>query len=107
MTTSDDHIKRALGITPTEKATAADRDRGGVEPEPIFQIILTEYLSQYSPAVEYRPGVIIQSTADIIAALEDMVDLSHDEANAVLYNLGFRPGHNSSGYFGWMLSLSH
>lgn len=46
---------------------------------------------------------MIRTTADIINDLADMADLDPDEVNAVLIRLGYRPGRNNSGSFGWMM----
>lgn len=67
-------------------------------------IIIEEYLESYTPTTE-QGGVIIQTTADIISALSDMADVEADEVNTILMRLGFRPGRNASGSFGWLMRL--
>lgn len=69
-------------------------------------IILEEYLKRYKPISSAVGGVIITSTADIMSELGDMADLKPDEVNAVMIRLGYRPGRNKSGSFGWMMQLN-
>lgn len=69
----------------------------------IDTIILEEYLKRYTPVDKYTPGVIILSTSDIISDLSDMTDLSPVQVNRVLSSLGYTPGRNHSGSFGWMV----
>ena len=69
-------------------------------------IILEEYLKRYKPISSAVGGVIITSTADIMSELGDMADLKPDEVNAVMIRLGYRPGRNQSGSFGWMMQLN-
>ena len=69
-------------------------------------IILEEYLKRYKPISSALGGVIITSTADIMSELGDMADLKPEEVNAVMIRLGYRPGRNKSGSFGWMMQLN-
>jgi len=72
----------------------------------VSTIIMEEYLTRYNPAEEYGPGVIIQTTADIISELSDMADLDPDEVNAILISHEYRPGRNNAGSFGWLMRHS-
>ena len=69
-------------------------------------IILEAYLKRDKPIASAVGGVIITSTADIMSELGDMADLKPDEVNAVMIRLGYRPGRNKSGSFGWMMQLN-
>lgn len=98
MDMSDKAIKKALGITPTD----SDEESPKMD---CNTIILEEYLARYSPADAcHREGVFIRSTADIIAELSDMADLTADEVNTFLISRGFRPGRNNAESFGWLMS---
>lgn len=90
-------IKKSLGILPE---VSMDEDSPKMDTN---TIIVQEYIKRYAPADTYGPGVIIQTTADIINELADMADLDPDEVNAVLIREGYRPGRNNSGSFGWMM----
>lgn len=65
--------------------------------------ILDSYLDGFTPVDEYRPGVIIMTTDEIISALGEMADISQDDVNRALVTKGFKPGRNSSGSFGWFM----
>lgn len=69
----------------------------------VNSIIIEEYLTRFAPAGKYGPGVMIQTTADIISELSDMADLDPDEVNAILIHHEYRPGRNNSGSFGWLM----
>lgn len=69
-------------------------------------IILEEYLRRFKPIQSATGGVIITSTADIMSELGDMAYLKPDEVNAVMIRLGYRPGRNKSGSFGWMMQIT-
>lgn len=99
MSMTDHQIKKALGILPE---VSMDEDSPKMDTN---TIIVHEYIQRYAPADAYGPGVIIQTTADIINDLADMADLDHDEVNAVLIRGGYRPGRNNSGSFGWMMRV--
>lgn len=93
-------IKRALGLVRTVPEDNETNENTGPS---INEIILEEYLTRYSPAESYSQGVMIQTTADIIAELSDMADLDPDEVNAILIRHEYRPGRNNSGSFGWLM----
>lgn len=59
-----------------------------------------------APADSFGSGVQIVTTDDIIAELAPMADVSPEEVNTVLMGLGYRPGRNTSGSFGWMMRRS-
>ena len=103
MKMGDHAIKRALGIV---SSASEDNETNENSAPSSNAIILEEYLSRYSPAEAYGPGVMIQTTADIISELSDMADLDHDEVNAILIRNGYRPGRNNSGSFGWLIRHS-
>lgn len=66
-------------------------------------IILGKFLEGYIPVDEYGPGVVIMTTDDIISALDNMADIGQADVNLALATIGFKPGRNSSGSFGWMM----
>lgn len=66
-------------------------------------VILGRYLEGMVPADKYGPGVTVMTTDDIIAALSDMADLTQGDVNRVLAVLGYVPGHNKAGSFGWLM----
>lgn len=86
------------------RATAGKNipDSGKVEVSPNMQI-LGEYLAGFSAPPTFEKGVLVRPTADIIADLQEMAELTHDEVNAAMLLYGFRPGRNSSGSFGWLM----
>lgn len=98
----EDAMKRASGRMSSASEENEENETGILSGN---AIILEEYLTRYSPAETYGPGVMIQTTADIISELSDMADLDHDEVNAFLIRNGYRPGRNNSGSFGWMMNL--
>lgn len=69
------------------------------------ELIVCSYMQDYSPAGEYGQGVMVLTTADIIAALSDMADVDAATVNRVLVQLGFVPGRNNSGAFGWLVTV--
>lgn len=73
------------------------------EPVDTNALILGRYLEGYVPVDEFGPGVTVMATDDIIAALGDMADISQGEANRVLAVLGYVPGRNTAGSFGWLM----
>lgn len=66
-------------------------------------VILGRFLEGCSPVDSFGPGVTIMTTDDIISALGDMADISQDDVNRVLSSLGYKPGRNTVGSFGWMI----
>ena len=66
-------------------------------------IIVRSFLQGKAPTESFGPGVKIMTTDEIISALSEMADLSQDDVNRVLAFLGYRPGRNNAGSFGWMM----
>lgn len=66
-------------------------------------IIIGNFLLGYVPAEEYGPGVEVMTTDDIITAPGDMADLTQEDVNRVLATIGYRPGRNAAGIFGWLM----
>ena len=66
-------------------------------------VILAEYLNGYMPVTKFAPGVLIKTTDELIAELADMADMTQTDVNRVMVTLGYMPGRNDSGSFGWML----
>lgn len=66
-------------------------------------VILGRFLEGYVPVDQFGPGVTLMSTDDIITALSDMADISQADVNRVLAVLGYKPGRNSAGSFGWLM----
>ena len=66
-------------------------------------IIISSFLEDYRPVSEFGAGVVIMTTDEIINHLNEMADLSQDDVNRCLASLGYRPGRNNSGSFGWMV----
>ena len=66
-------------------------------------VILGRFLEGYVPVNQFGPGVTLMSTDDIITALSDMADISQADVNRVLAGLGYKPGRNSAGSFGWLM----
>lgn len=104
MKITDRYIRKALGNGGGFSPKGDESDEN-TAPE-VNTIILEEFITRYSPAEKYGPGVIIRSTADIIAELSDMADLAPDEVNAFLIRHKYRPGRNNSGSFGWLMSYT-
>ena len=78
-------------------------NRAKTEPVDANGIILGRFLEGYIAVDEYGPGVTIMTTDDIISSLSDMADISQADVNQVLATIGFKPGRNSAGSFGWMM----
>lgn len=51
--------------------------------------------------------MVIITTDDIIAALGPMADISRASVSNALISLGFRPGRNTAGSFGWMMKAAN
>lgn len=66
-------------------------------------VILGRFLEGYVPVEQFGPGVAIMSTDDIISSLSNMADISQTDVNRVLAVLGYKPGRNNAGSFGWMM----
>lgn len=66
-------------------------------------VILGHFLEGCTPVDSFGPGVTIMTTDDIIAALSDMADISQGDVNRVLAELGYVPGRNTAGTFGWLM----
>lgn len=66
-------------------------------------MIVGGYLAGYAPAGEYGPGVMVMTTDEIIAGLTDMADVGQGEVNRVLVSMGYSPGRNEAGSYGWLL----
>lgn len=69
-------------------------------------VILGRFLEGYVPVDRFGPGVTVMSTDDIISALADMADMadiSQADVNRVLAIIGYKPGRNTAGSFGWLL----
>ena len=73
------------------------------EPIDANAVILGQYLEGYIPVDKYGPGVTVMSTDDIIAELSDMADMTQSDVNRVLAGLGYKPGRNPAGSFGWLM----
>lgn len=66
-------------------------------------VILGRYLEGFIPVDQFGPGVTVMSTDDIITALSDMADITQADVNRVLATIGYKPGRNSVGSFGWLM----
>lgn len=66
-------------------------------------IIIGSFLQGFVPVDTFGPGVTVISTDDIISALADMADISQDDVNRSLATIGYRPGRNDAGSFGWLM----
>lgn len=73
------------------------------EPVDANAVILGCFLEGYVPVDRFGPGVTVMTTDDIISALADMADISQADVNRVLAVLGYKPGRNSAGSFGWLM----
>lgn len=69
------------------------------------RIIIEAYLSAYEPHNGISPGLVVLTTDDIIEALGSMADISQADVNHAMVALGFEPGYNSAGTFGWLMKL--
>lgn len=74
-----------------------------IEPVDANAVILGRFLEGYIPVDSFGPGVIVMSTDDIISALSDMADISQVDVNRVLATIGYTPGRNTAGSFGWLM----
>ena len=72
-------------------------------PSDVVPMILGSYLDGFIPVDSYTAGVAIKSTDDIISDLASMADLTQEQVNWTMASLGYRPGRNSAGSFGWMM----
>ena len=63
-------------------------------------LTMSEYLNDYMPVDRYTHGVVIKTTDELIAELDD---ITKTDVNRVMVALGYKPGRNDSGSFGWML----
>lgn len=66
-------------------------------------IILGRFLEGFVPVDSFGHGVTVMSTDDIISALTDMADITQADVNRVLAILGYKPGRNTAGSFGWLM----
>lgn len=66
-------------------------------------LILGRFLEGFVPVDRFGPGVTVMSTDDIISALTDMADITQADVNRVLAILGYKPGRNTAGSFGWLM----
>ena len=83
---------------------AIDEDNEAKEkPVDAKAIILGRFLEGCEPVETFSPGVTIMTTDEIISSLSDMADLEQADVNRVLAELGYKPGRNSVGSFGWMI----
>lgn len=73
------------------------------EPVDANAIILGRFLEGCVPVDQFGPGVTVMSTDDIISALADMAEITQTDVNRVLAVLGYKPGRNSAGSFGWLM----
>lgn len=73
------------------------------EPVDANAIIIGTFLQGHVPVDDFGPGVVIMTTDDIISALADMADISQADVNRVLATIGYKPGRNTAGSFGWMM----
>lgn len=73
------------------------------EPVDANAVIIGNFLQGYIPVDSYGPGVTIITTDEIISQLSDMADLTQDDVNRVLATIGYKPGRNDAGSFGWMM----
>lgn len=73
------------------------------EPVDANAVILGHFLEGCTPVDSFGPGVTIMTTDDIISALGDMADISQGDVNRVLAELGYVPGRNTAGSFGWLM----
>ena len=78
-------------------------DEAKKQPVDANAVILGNFLRGYVAVEEFGPGVTVMTTDDIISALADMADLTQSEVNRVLATIGFKPGRNTAGSFGWLM----
>lgn len=78
-------------------------DEAKEQPVDANAVILGNFLKGFVAVEEFGPGVTVMTTDDIISALADMADLTQSEVNRVLATIGFKPGRNTAGSFGWLM----
>lgn len=78
-------------------------DRAKEKPVDANVVIISTYLRGFIPVDTYGPGVTIMTTDDIISELSDMADITQADVNQVLATIGFKPGRNTAGSFGWLM----
>lgn len=78
-------------------------DEAKEQPVDANAVILGNFLRGYVAVEEFGPGVTVMTTDDIISALADMADLTQGDVNRVLATIGFKPGRNTAGSFGWLM----
>lgn len=78
-------------------------DEAKEQPVDANAVILGNFLRGYVAVEVFGPGVTVMTTDDIISALADMADLTQSEVNRVLATIGFKPGRNTAGSFGWLM----
>lgn len=78
-------------------------DEAKKQPVDANAVILGNFLRGYVAVEEFGPGVTVMTTDDIISELADMADLTQSEVNRVLATIGFKPGRNTAGSFGWLM----
>lgn len=66
-------------------------------------VIIGRFLEGYAPAKAFGLGVTVMSTDDIISELSNMADIPQNDVNRVLVELGYTPGRNTAGTFGWLM----
>ncbi len=66
-------------------------------------VIIGNFLQGYVPVDKFGPGVTVITTDTIISELADMADITQAEVNQVLATIGFKPGRNNAGSFGWLM----
>lgn len=66
-------------------------------------VILGCFLEGYVPVDRFETGVTVMTTDDIIGSLSAMADISQADVNRVLAVLGYKPGRNNVGSFGWLM----
>ena len=82
---------------------ALTKDPESKTPVDANTVVIEAFLQGFVPVDAYSPGVIVMTTDDIISALGEMVDLDQCTVAGVLAGLGFRPGRNNAGSFGWLM----
>lgn len=73
-------------------------NRAKEEPVDANAVIIGNFLQGYIAVDEYGPGVTVMTTDEIISALSDMAAV-----NQVLATIGYKPGRNEAGSFGWLM----
>lgn len=78
-------------------------NRAKEEPVDANAVIIGNFLQGYIAVDEYGPGGTVMTTDEIISALSDMADLEQAAVNQVLATIGYKPGRNEAGSFGWLM----